>query len=169
MKIPTMLEDVSSIEVEQEYKPLNPNWVINGQPKSRSKTLSSTKDRAFNVLLWECTAGSFNWHYEKDEVIFILSGEAWITDGEGRERHVGGGDYVFFPAGATCGLRVDSHLRKIAFLRETMSVPHGVALKVWNKLRRIASPFGNPADVPRDSSSDVRLSPARIGGATSLR
>ena len=170
MKIPTMHHDVDSIEMQQSYQPLNPDWVIGGQPGSRYKTLSATKDRASNVVLWECTPGTFNWHYEKDEMIFVLSGEAWVTDAEGRERRFAGGDYGFFPAGTTCRFRVDNHLRKIAVLRETMSVPHGFGLKVWNKLRQIAFPTGGPAKVSRDASiRDVQISPARNAGMTSLR
>src|SRR5580704_18938934 len=138
MKIPVMMEDVPSIEIEQGFEPINPNWVVAGQPRCRHKKLSSTADNASYVCLWEGTAGSFNWHYEKDEMIFVLSGEAWVTDAEGRERRFAGGDYGFFPAGTTCRFRVDNHLRKIAVLRETMSVPHGLGLKVWNKLRQIA-------------------------------
>ena len=161
MKIPTMHQDVQSIEMEQSYQPLNPDWVIGGQPGSRHKTLSSTKDKGSNVVLWECTAGEFNWHYEKDE--------AWVTDADGRERRFAGGDYGFFPAGATCRFRVESHLRKIAVLRETMSTPQTYALKAWNKLLRIAFPSGDPAKVSKETSADVRLASARNARVTSIR
>lgn len=168
MKTPTVLEDVPAVEMQQSYEPINPDWVIGGQPRSRHKKLSSTDDNASHVFLWECTAGTFNWHYEKDEVIFVLSGEAWITDGEGQEHHVGSGGYVFFPAGATCRIRVESHLRKIAFLRETMSFPEAVALKALNKVKRLAFHPGDPARVSRDSSS-VEIAATENAGVTSLR
>jgi uncharacterized cupin superfamily protein len=168
MKIPVMMEDVPSIEIEQGFEPINPNWVVAGQPRCRHKKLSSTADNASYVCLWEGTAGSFNWHYEKDEMIFVLSGEAWITDAEGRERHVGSGDYVFFPAGATCRFRVETYLRKIAILRETMSFPEAVALKALNKIKRVAFHPGDPAKVVRDSSG-VEVTATQNAGATSLR
>jgi uncharacterized cupin superfamily protein len=160
MSGPVMVADVDSIELDNKFEPFNPEWVIDGQPASRSKALSMSEDRISDTVLWECTAGHFNWHFERDEVIFVLSGEAFLIEPHGRELRFGAGDFGFFPAGTSCTFRVDNHFRKIAVIRETMSRPHAYALKAWKKLLRLAHPF-SPAPVPRPrfSSQSPLLQP----------
>jgi uncharacterized protein len=51
------------------------------------------------ILVWECTAGRFHWHYVKDEVLVVVVGEAFVTNEKGEERRLGPGDLAFFPAG----------------------------------------------------------------------
>jgi uncharacterized cupin superfamily protein len=154
MSGPVLVEDVESVELEKEFQPLNPAWVTEGKPGSRSKTLSVSKDRLSDVMLWECTAGQFNWHFVRDEVIFALSGEAIILESDGSERRMAAGDVAFFPAG----------------LRETMTRPEGYVLKVWKKMVRIAFPFTAAPATAKIRTADAPSTPIRITpSSTSLR
>jgi uncharacterized cupin superfamily protein len=147
MSAPILLADVNGIVLHEDAEPFLPEWVIAGQPASRSKTLSRSADCTSHVVLWECNSGRFRWHYHFDESILVLSGEAFLIQPDGRERRFGAGDYGFFPAGSECEWRVDDHFRKIAVLRETMTRPIGFALKMWKKLSRAVFPAA-PAELP---------------------
>src|SRR5262245_27602010 len=75
------------------------DWILEGKPETRSKELARSHDRTSHVMVWDCTAGRFNWHYNKDETLVVIEGEAFISDQNGGERRIGPGDMVFFPAG----------------------------------------------------------------------
>jgi hypothetical protein len=89
------------------------------------------------VVGWDCTAGSFRWHYGQDETVLFISGEAFLIYENGEERRFGPGDMGFFPAGTTCHWRVARYVKKIAVLRESMWRPLGICLKAWKKFLRI--------------------------------
>ena len=120
-----------------EPAPVSPEWVLNGAPETRSKKLARSHDGTSYVMVWDCTAGLFNWHYNKDETLVVISGEAFIANEKGEERRLGPGDIVFFPAGTSCTWRVTKYIRKVAFLRHTMPRPFGFGVLAWNKLLRI--------------------------------
>jgi len=122
--------------------PVLPDWVLNGAPETRSKELARSHDRTSYAMVWDCTAGRFNWHYNKDETLVVLSGEAFIGNGKGEERRIGPGDIVFFPAGTSATWRVPSYIRKVAFLRHTMPRPLGFGVLAWNLLLRIVRRSG---------------------------
>ena len=122
--------------------PISPDWVLNGTPETRSKELARSHDRTSYVMVWDCTAGRFNWHYSKDETLVVISGEAFITNEKGEERRLGPGDIVFFPAGSSSTWRVTDHIKKVAFLRHTMPRPLGFGVLAWNKLLQIVGRTG---------------------------
>jgi len=117
--------------------PIPRDWILNGTPEARSKELARSDDRTSHSMVWECTAGRFNWHYNKDETFVVISGEAFITNGQGEERRLGPGDVVFFPAGTSSTWRVPRYIKKVAILRHTMPRPLGFGVLAWNLLRRI--------------------------------
>jgi uncharacterized cupin superfamily protein len=117
--------------------PVSPDWVLHGTPKTRSTELARSHDRTAHSMVWECTAGRFNWHYNKDETLVVISGEAFITNEQGDERRLGPGDIVFFPAGSSSTWRVPNYVKKVAFLRHTMPRPLGLGVLGWNKILRI--------------------------------
>lgn len=127
----------AAIELDHEFSPLAPDSVLSGEPKSRSQMLVRSRDWTSDIALWECTKGLFKWHYAHDEVMVVISGEAFLVEDEGRERRFGPGDLGFFPAGTVCTWRVPEGIRKVAIVRETMWRPLGFGLKVWNKALRI--------------------------------
>ena len=105
---------------------------------TRTWSVVRSHDRTSDIVVWECTAGRFECRYSVDEVVMVVSGEAFITGENGEERRLGPGDLGFFPAGTSCVWRVPESVRKIAVLRETMWRPLGLGLKVCKRLLRIA-------------------------------
>jgi hypothetical protein len=102
-------------------------------------------DRTSHIVVWDCTPGSFKWHYGMDEAIVVVSGEAFMINDKGEERRFGPGDLGFFPAGTSCTWRITEHLRKVGVLRESMWRPLGLAVKAWHKLLRILGLAGKSA------------------------
>jgi len=125
-----------------ESSPISPAWILSGTPETRSKELARSHDRTSYVMVWECTAGRFNWHYNKDETLVVISGAAVLTYEKGGERRIGPGDIVFFPAATSCTWDVPEYIRKVAFLRHTMPRPLGFCVLAWNKLLRIVGWWG---------------------------
>src|SRR5215469_9220248 len=82
--------------------PISADWILSGNPEARSKLLAKSHDGTSYVMLWECTAGRFKWHYIEDETVAITSGEVFIISDSGEERRLGQGDSAFFPAGTNC-------------------------------------------------------------------
>jgi len=117
--------------------PILPHWVLNGSPLTRTKQLLRSRDYTSNIVVWECSAGSFNWHYNQDEMVVIVAGEVFITNEKGEERRLGPCDMAFFPAGTVVKWRVPQCVRKVAIVRETLWWPAGFALKAYKKLLRM--------------------------------
>jgi uncharacterized protein len=128
--------------VELDPSQIPQDWILEGAPSTRSKMLVRTNDWTSNIVVWECTPGSYRWHYNQDEAVFVLVGEGIMTNENGEERHFGPGDMGFFPAGTTCVWRHPSKFRKVAVLKESMWRPLGFLLKVWCKLLRTVGGSG---------------------------
>jgi uncharacterized cupin superfamily protein len=128
--------------VDLEPSQIPPQWILSGTPETRSKMLTRSHDWNSSIVVWDCTAGCFKWHYGTDEVILVVSGEAFMTNEKGEERRFGPGDLGYFSAGSSCTWRVPDHIRKVAVLREAMWRPLGFGLKVFNKLLRIVGLAG---------------------------
>lgn len=124
---------VDPATVALEPAPIPKEWILEGTPVARSTKLISSNDRISCVLVWDCSPGSFRWHYTKEETVFVLSGEAFMSNGNGGERRLAAGEVGFFPAGYSCDWRVTQHFRKVAVHREGMWLPLGLGLKAWNK------------------------------------
>jgi uncharacterized protein len=119
-----------------EPDPIPADWILAGAPQARANKLVTSRDWSSTIVVWDCTPGSFRWHYSKDETIHFLSGEAFMLDGNGEEHRFGAGDIAFFPAGTVCTWRVTEHIRKVAVIRETLWRPLGFVLKVSKKILR---------------------------------
>ena len=128
--------------------PIPPDWILAGTPQARSKLLAKSHDRTSSIMVWECTAGRFNWHYSEDETVVIISGEVFITREEGEERRLGQGDVGFFPAGSSCIWRINDRVKKVAVLRKDMPLALGFGVRVWNKALRIAGLRGQSSLMP---------------------
>ena len=131
---------VNPAHIDLQPEPIPAQRILSGFPEARSAKLGASNDRTSNVVVWECTPGSFNWNYCQDETAVIMSGEAFITTEDGSERHLRPGDLVFFPAGSSCTWRITAPIRKSAVLRETMWPPLGMALKIAKKILRMNLP-----------------------------
>jgi uncharacterized cupin superfamily protein len=132
--------DKNSIgEVRLQSAPIEPAWIIAGAPRARSGVLSRSSDRSAVTMVWDCTAGEFDWTYQDDETVHILEGEAIIDDGTG-PRNILPGDVVLFRAGSTCRWRVPVYVRKVAFLRVPMPRLVIRTIRVLRKLKRLGRP-----------------------------
>src|SRR5579862_4871904 len=115
-------------------------WLLSGDPRTRSKLLGRTPDRLAYAMLWECGAVSYKWNYSRDEAYIVLSGEGFMTDDKGIEHRYGAGDVAFFPAGTKSVWRQPDHFRKIAVLKDPAPGGLVVLLKLWNKLSALMRP-----------------------------
>jgi uncharacterized protein len=132
-------ESISRINPEDadlRPDPIPSEWVLKGTPEARATKLQTSRDWTSTVVVWECTPGSFKWEYSKDETVFFLAGEAFMTDDDGQEHRFGAGDIAVIAAGTSCRWRVTEPIRKIAVVRETIWRPLGFVLKVSKKLFR---------------------------------
>jgi uncharacterized cupin superfamily protein len=118
-------------------RPIEPSWVIEGQPESRSNVLSQSKDGQACTIVWECTAGKFNWHYDFDETILILEGSIVIESDDMPATRYGVGDVIFFKYGAHAKWHVENYVRKLAFCRKTDPVWLAFPTRVLRKLHRL--------------------------------
>ena len=122
--------------------PIPPDWILNGAPEARNKELAKSHDHTSSIVVWDCTAGRFNWHYSQDEIVVVISGEAFITNEKGEERRLGPGDMGFFPAGTSCTWHITHRIRKVAVVRQPIPRSLGFVLRTWNKLVRIVGLTG---------------------------
>ena len=115
--------------------PIRPDWVLEGRPVTKAAEVARTDDATTQVFVWETTAGRFNWFYESDEVVQVLDGEVFISDGVNAERRLGPGDVAFFPNGARTTWRVPDHLRKLATLKRPLPGPVASAMR-WLRVAK---------------------------------
>jgi len=94
----------------------HPLDILEGTPRARTYCAMQTPDGTVFSGEWDCTAGSFIWRYNEDELIRILEGEAFIEI-DGEFRRFGPGDTIFFPLGQSARWRVPKYVRKVFFIR----------------------------------------------------
>ncbi len=123
--------------VELKPAPIDPDWIRAGTPVARNALLSTSRDGTACTLVWDCTPGAFEWHYEVDETIHILEGSIVLDDGFAPPRRLGPGDVVLFPQGAVVRWTVETHVRKIAFLRRPLPKPAIVVLRALRDAKRL--------------------------------
>jgi uncharacterized protein len=140
--VPESVVIITPAAVELEPEPFPPGWVVSGTPAARCKKVVRSHDRTSHIVVWDCTPGSFKWHYSMDEAIVVISGEAFMINDKGEERRFGAGDLGFFPAGTSCTWRITEHLRKVGVLRESMWRPLGLGVKAWHKILRMVGLAG---------------------------
>jgi len=122
--------------------PINPDWIREGRPAARNRVLERSSDGLACTILWECTAGKFEWHYDIDETIYIVDGNVIVSDEKTAPRRLGPGDVVFFPNGSRAHWHVESHVRKVAFCQRTLP---GIAQVVIATLRRLKAWLRGPS------------------------
>jgi uncharacterized cupin superfamily protein len=115
--------------------PINPDWIVEGNPQARTAEHSRSHDDAALTAIWDCTAGEFRWFFGWDETVMILEGEVHILTEDGSERTLSAGDVAFFAAGTWASWRVENYVRKVAFLRKPFPKPVALAYRLRNLLR----------------------------------
>lgn len=122
--------------VDLDPAPIHPEWILEGTPQARNRMLFKSDDGTATTMIWDCTAGTFNWFYDCDETVHVMEGGVTLTTSAGT-RSITKGDAIFFPAGSQAIWQVEKYILKIAFLRQTLPVTMGMALRVWRRLLRI--------------------------------
>jgi uncharacterized cupin superfamily protein len=116
--------------------PIRSAWILQGKPIARNKVLSTSHDGTSTTVVWDCTAGKFNWFYSIDETTYILEGSVRLKDSNG-SRLVTAGDSVFFPAGSSAEWTVDTYIRKVAFLRSPLPRPLASVRRIMQRAKRL--------------------------------
>lgn len=125
--------------LDMQPSPIEPDWIISGTPHARMAQHSLSHDRASYTALWDCTAGTFRWHFGWDETVHIVEGEVHVTADDGTVHILRAGDVAYFKAGSWATWRVDNYVRKVAFLRRPFPRPLAFVYRVANKLLRMRS------------------------------
>ena len=65
----------------------------------------------FSWPIWSCEVSEFNWEYDQQESCLLLEGEVEVKSNIETVK-LGGGDFVVFPKGLKCKLKVIRPVRK---------------------------------------------------------
>jgi uncharacterized cupin superfamily protein len=126
--------DIRALDLQPA--PIEPSWIISGNPRARAASHSASADKCSATSLWDCTAGSFRWFFGWDETVVILEGSVHVTAEDGSEQVLRAGDVGYFRAGTWSTWRVDDYVRKIAFVRQPVPTPIALYYRVRNRLLR---------------------------------
>lgn len=127
----------SSSEITLKPAPITPEWVLEGNPVARNRELSHSADWSAWTMVWDCTAGRFQWHYDVDETVHFIEGSVTISATGMATRRFGPGDVVFFPAGTVATWQVESYIRKVAFCRKVLPAPLVFGQKIYQRLAKL--------------------------------
>jgi uncharacterized cupin superfamily protein len=141
--MPLPLIESCHAKVDLKPSPIQPSWIIEGNPEARAHVLSISRDRAAMTGIWTCTEGKFDWYYNADETSIILEGSI-LLEWEGRPgKRYGVGDVIYFRRGEHVKWHVEDYVKKLWFLRQTNPIGFGFAIRAVNfairavnKLRR---------------------------------
>jgi uncharacterized protein len=115
--------EAANLKVKLFPSPIEPSWVIEGNPRARSCTLSRSTDEGGWTAVWECTEGKFNWYYGLDETILILEGSIILENDSLPRTRYGVGDVILFRKGAHARWHVDNYVKKLAFGHNVTPAP----------------------------------------------
>jgi uncharacterized cupin superfamily protein len=136
------LIETTKLAVNLTPRPIEPSWIIEGNPAAQWCVLSQSADGLASTMVWECSAGKFNWFYDFDETVLILEGSIILENDTMPPTRYSAGDVIFFKDGAHAKWHIEDRVRKLAFCRKTQPVLVGLALRVFNKAKRILMPPG---------------------------
>ncbi|WJR77841.1 cupin domain-containing protein [Bradyrhizobium sp. NP1] len=134
------LIETAKTTVELMPSPIEPSWIIEGNPQARSCMLSCSSDGTASTIIWECSEGRFNWYYDFDETIMILEGSIVLESDTMPAKRYAAGDVILFRDGAHARWHVEGRVKKIAFCRKAQPAWLGFAIRAFSKLKRILLP-----------------------------
>ena len=132
--------ETAHCEMVLDPSPIEPSWIIEGNPVAQCSVLSNSADGLASTMVWQCSEGKFNWYYDFDETILILEGSIVLESDTMPPTRYGPGDTIFFRDGAHARWHVEGRVRKLAFCRKTQPVWLGFGLRVLLKLKKILMP-----------------------------
>jgi uncharacterized cupin superfamily protein len=109
-----------STQLALRSAPINPEWILEGNPVARNHVLARSSDSLACTIVWDCTAGKFNWFYDIDETVHIVEGSVTVSDGQSPPKKLVAGDVAFFPVGTKAHWHVEEYVRKVAFCQRTL-------------------------------------------------
>lgn len=126
----------SILQPDLQPAPINPDWILEGNPIARATTLAVASDKTLSCAVWECHAGSFKWIFGLDEIVQILEGEVVIEEqNAGRKVHtLRVGDTALFPDGLTTKWTVTKYVKKFAIHR---TIPRSIVWRLKRKMRHL--------------------------------
>jgi uncharacterized protein len=140
------VQSLSKLRVEEvslNPSPIYDEWILEGNPVARNHILSQSADGTATTLVWDCTAGRFNWVYDIDETVYVIEGGVTVKDTSGAIRRLSAGDTIFFPAGSRAEWHVENYIRKIAFCRKPLPRLLMVAKQGYRFLKRLVGKGGS--------------------------
>jgi len=137
-----MLIETACLVVNLTPRPIEPSWIIEGNPIAQRCVLSQSADGLASTMVWECSEGKFNWYYDFDETVLILEGAVVLESDTMAPTRYGPGDVIFFKDGAHAKWHVEGRVKKLAFCRKTQPALLGLALRVLSKIKKILLPSG---------------------------
>jgi uncharacterized cupin superfamily protein len=123
-----------------EDAPINPDWIVSGNPLARAGLHSPSVDGKASTNIWECTAGSFWWTFYHEETVVIVEGSVRVTSQTGTVRLLKAGDIAYFARDTKAFWEIDSYVRKIAFVRHPYSKQVVALRSMLGKMKRGALP-----------------------------
>ena len=150
---------IAAFDTRQELQdsPIREHWITSGRPVARNRVLFRSTDKSSWTMLWDCSAGEFDWHYSFDETIHFLEGAVTITLEGGNPQSFGPGDVIFFPAGVVAHWKVDRYIRKLAVCQNPLPEAVNLPLKL---ARRIGRAFGRASGLVANLLADPGLQEA---------
>ena len=132
------LIETNNLVVNLSPRPIEPSWIIEGNPVAQCCVLSQSADGLASTMVWECSEGKFNWYYDFDETILILEGSIVLESDTMRPDPLWPRRCRFSSAnGAHARWHVEGRVRKLAFCRTTQPFMLGFALRAFNKIKRV--------------------------------
>lgn len=145
------IEAVRLSDLRLDSSPINPNWILEGDPEARVAEWSRSADGTTTTNVWDCTAGRFNWYFAVDEIVHIMDGSVTVSSDEHPARTLHAGDAALFRAGTWSEWHVENYVRKHAILRQQLHPALVKGLQVARGLRgvvRRATSGRNESEVP---------------------
>ena len=130
------LIEVANTAANLTASPIDPSWIIKGNPVAQSSLLTKSADGLAWTMVWQCSEGSFHWYYDLDETILILEGSFVLENDMMSPTRYGPGDVIFFKDGAHARWHVEGHVRKLAFFRTTSPVLFSYAVRGFSRIKR---------------------------------
>ncbi len=122
-----------AIHIHLEPAPIEPAWILDGYPMASSRILFESPDRMATTLIWECTPGKFEWHYDSEESIILIEGIVTLSNEAGiRELHRG--DAAVFVPGDVVLWDVKERVRKFAVWRTPLGKTASLAMRGARRL-----------------------------------
>jgi uncharacterized cupin superfamily protein len=125
---------------ELKLSPIEPSWIIEGNPIAQASLISKSSDGLSWTMVWECSGGKFHWYYDIDESILVLEGSVVIESDTIPPTRYGPGDIIIFRNDDHARWHVERRVRKLAFCRKVPPVWIGFGLRALSKIKRTIMP-----------------------------